>query len=52
MALLCTHEHYLVHHDGWEVRMAADGHPEMIPPPWVDPNAADLPYALTERQAT
>jgi hypothetical protein len=38
MALLCKHEHYLVHHEGWEVRMSADGHPEMIPPPWVDPD--------------
>ncbi len=37
LALVCKHEHYLVHHEGWEVRMAADGHPEMIPPPWVDP---------------
>jgi hypothetical protein len=36
-ALLCNHEHDLVHHHGWEVRMAADGHPEMIPPRWVDP---------------
>jgi hypothetical protein len=35
-ALVCQHEHDLVHHHGWEVRMAADGHPEMIPPPWVD----------------
>jgi hypothetical protein len=40
MALLCTSEHYLVHHDGWTVEMAADGHPVMVPPAWVDPNAA------------
>jgi hypothetical protein len=37
LALLCSHEHHLVHHEGWEVRLGADGHPEMIPPPWVDP---------------
>jgi hypothetical protein len=36
LALLCSHEHHLVHHDGWEVRLGADGHPEMIPPPCVD----------------
>ncbi len=36
MALVCSHEHYLIHHQGWEVRMGADGHPEMIPPKWVD----------------
>lgn len=34
--LLCQHEHDLVHHHGWQVRMAEDGHPEMIPPSWVD----------------
>lgn len=37
-ALLCQHEHDLVHHHGWEVRMAQDGHPEMIPPLSVDPD--------------
>ncbi|MGH8840628.1 MAG: hypothetical protein ACRDVO_15435 [Jiangellaceae bacterium] len=27
-----------VHHDGWQVAMAADRHPEFVPPPWVDPD--------------
>ncbi|WP_084671280.1 HNH endonuclease signature motif containing protein [Sporichthya polymorpha] len=51
MALVCSHEHYLIRSSprrdppqpltalqgkGWGVRMAADGHPEMIPPKWVD----------------
>ena len=35
-ALVCSDEHYLAHHEGWEIRLGADGHPEMIPPPWVD----------------
>lgn len=38
MALVCSHEHHLIHHEGWEVRIAADGHPEMIPPRCVDPD--------------
>ncbi|HUR73823.1 MAG TPA: HNH endonuclease signature motif containing protein, partial [Sporichthya sp.] len=37
-ALVCQHEHNLIHHHGWQVRMAQDGHPEMIPPRWVDPD--------------
>lgn len=37
LALVCSHEHYLIHHQGWQVQMAEDGHPEMIPPKWVDP---------------
>jgi hypothetical protein len=36
LALLCSHHHHLAHHDGWQVRLGADGHPEMIPPVWVD----------------
>ncbi|WP_245541752.1 DUF222 domain-containing protein [Sporichthya polymorpha] len=51
MALVCSHGHYLIRSSprrdppqpltalqgkGWGVRMAADGHPEMIPPKWVD----------------
>jgi hypothetical protein len=35
MPLLCGRHHDAVH-DGWEVRFAEDGHPELIPPPWVD----------------
>ncbi|HUR74288.1 MAG TPA: HNH endonuclease, partial [Sporichthya sp.] len=38
MALVCKHEHWLIHHGGWQIRMAQDGHPEMIPPDWVDPD--------------
>jgi hypothetical protein len=35
--LLCGHHHGAVHHDGWGVRLAADGHPEFIPPRYIDP---------------
>jgi hypothetical protein len=35
--LLCGYHHRAVHHDGWSVRMTADGQPEFVPPPWIDP---------------
>ncbi len=37
MCLLCSACHRLVHHAGWEVRMATDGKPECTPPAWLDP---------------
>ncbi|HEX7743869.1 MAG TPA: DUF222 domain-containing protein [Micromonosporaceae bacterium] len=36
--LLCRHHHRQVHHADWEVRIAADGHPEFLPPAWLDPD--------------
>ncbi|HEX7744613.1 MAG TPA: DUF222 domain-containing protein [Micromonosporaceae bacterium] len=35
--LLCARHHRVVHHDGWQVHIAADGHPEFTPPAWIDP---------------
>ncbi len=35
--LLCGHHHTVVHNDGWDIRIAADGVPEFIPPPHSDP---------------
>ncbi len=35
--LLCGHHHRLIHHSEWEVRMAADGLPEFLPPSYLDP---------------
>ncbi|WP_166354101.1 HNH endonuclease signature motif containing protein [Phytoactinopolyspora limicola] len=40
MVLLCGHHHRVIHHGGWDVRMGPDGHPEFLPPPWVDPDRA------------
>ncbi|MET9021716.1 DUF222 domain-containing protein [Actinopolymorpha sp. NPDC004070] len=34
--LLCTSHHTFVHHRGWVVRMGTHGHPEYVPPEWVD----------------
>jgi hypothetical protein len=35
--LLCRYHHVTVHHKGWLVRMGAHGHPEYVPPEWMDP---------------
>jgi hypothetical protein len=36
-ALLCEFHHRMVHRQGWTVRLAANGFPEFIPPPSIDP---------------
>jgi hypothetical protein len=38
LALLCGHHHQTVHHEGWQIRLTDHRHPELIPPPWVDPD--------------
>ena len=36
--LVCRRHHRLLHDDsGWRVRLAADGHPEYLPPTTIDP---------------
>lgn len=35
-ALVCDFHHDQIHHAGWQIRLAEDGHPELIPPPWID----------------
>ncbi|HZE66897.1 MAG TPA: DUF222 domain-containing protein [Sporichthyaceae bacterium] len=37
LALFCFGHHDVAHEQGWHARMGPDGHPEVIPPPWVDP---------------
>ncbi|WP_206796642.1 HNH endonuclease signature motif containing protein [Amycolatopsis sp. MtRt-6] len=36
LVLMCAHHHRLLHRSGWEVRMAADGLPEFLPPVFID----------------
>ncbi|WFF03610.1 HNH endonuclease signature motif containing protein [Micromonospora sp. WMMD964] len=36
--LLCGHHHRHIHHREWTVRLGDDGHPEFIPPAWLDPD--------------
>ena len=35
--LLCGFHHRVIHRRRWSVRIAADGHPEFIPPAYLDP---------------
>jgi hypothetical protein len=35
--LLCGYHHRLIHRDDWQVMMAEDGHPQVIPPDWINP---------------
>ncbi len=35
--LLCGHHHTVVHAGEWTIHMAADGFPDFLPPPWIDP---------------
>ncbi|RAO10750.1 HNH endonuclease signature motif containing protein [Micromonospora noduli] len=34
--LLCGHHHRHVHRGEWTVRLGGDGHPEFVPPAWLD----------------
>lgn len=36
--LLCGHHHRYVHRTDWVVRLGGDGHPEFVPPAWLDPD--------------
>ncbi|MEQ0558748.1 DUF222 domain-containing protein [Amycolatopsis sp. NEAU-NG30] len=36
LVLMCAHHHRLLHRSGWDVRIAADGLPEFLPPTWLD----------------
>ncbi len=35
--LLCGHHHRLIHKGEWQIRIAANGLPETVPPAWLDP---------------
>ncbi|WFF03995.1 HNH endonuclease signature motif containing protein [Micromonospora sp. WMMD964] len=35
--LLCGHHHRHLHQGDWTVRLSGDGHPEFVPPAWLDP---------------
>jgi hypothetical protein len=37
LVMLCLVHHREIHSSGWVVRIAGDGLPEFIPPPWIDP---------------
>ncbi|WP_330437887.1 HNH endonuclease [Micromonospora sp. NBC_00821] len=35
--LLCGHHHRHLHHSDWIIQLGHDGHPEFVPPAWLDP---------------
>ncbi|MDQ3326611.1 MAG: HNH endonuclease [Actinomycetota bacterium] len=35
--LVCGFHHRLLHKEQWQIVMATDGHPDFVPPPWIDP---------------
>ncbi|SDO61628.1 HNH endonuclease [Nakamurella panacisegetis] len=39
---LCRRHHHLIHKEQWTIRMASDGHPDLIPPATVDLNRKAL----------
>lgn len=38
LVLLCGRHHRVIHHEGWSVRIGADGLPVFRPPRWIDPD--------------
>jgi 5-methylcytosine-specific restriction protein A len=41
LVLVCDFHHRLVHTEEWHIRIV-DGHPEFIPPAWLDPSRTPL----------
>jgi hypothetical protein len=41
LALLCDSHHRLIHAQDWNIGIV-DGHPEFIPPRWVDPDQTPI----------
>ncbi|MQA63796.1 MAG: HNH endonuclease, partial [Actinophytocola sp.] len=37
LCLLCAEHHRLIHHSEWDIIMTPDGHPECVPPKFIDP---------------
>jgi hypothetical protein len=53
--LLCGWHHQVIHHGQWAVVMAADGRPDFIPPPFIDPTQRtrrNTPHPTTRHPLT
>ena len=48
--LLCGFHHHLVHDTDWDVRIAADGIPEMLPPASIDPARTPIRHRRFRRR--
>jgi hypothetical protein len=42
---MCPHHHRVLHDDGWDVELAPDGIPELIPPATLDPQRTPRRHA-------
>ncbi|CAN5620247.1 hypothetical protein BH24ACT11_BH24ACT11_15330 [soil metagenome] len=42
LVLLCGYHHRLMHRGDWAIVMADDGHPDFLPPAWIDPDRRPL----------
>ncbi|MBA3523777.1 MAG: HNH endonuclease, partial [Geodermatophilaceae bacterium] len=51
-ALVCDSHHRVIHQGEWTVHIAADGHQEFLPPPWVDPDRRPQRNRRHESRAT
>ena len=49
--LMCPYHHRVLHDDGWDVRFARDGIPELIPPTTLDPSRTPRRHARFTRAA-
>lgn len=52
LVLLCGHHHRVIHHNGWDVVLGADGHPWFLPPEWMDPLRQARPAQHRQQQPT
>jgi hypothetical protein len=48
--LLCPHHHRVIHQGYWQVMIAADGLPQFIPPPYIDPEQRPRRNAYHRRE--
>jgi hypothetical protein len=48
-ALFCTPHHRVIHRGEWTVRIAADGHPEFVPPHYIDPDRKPIRNTIQRR---
>jgi hypothetical protein len=48
-AMLCEHHHRVIHRGEWIVRIAADGHPEFLPPAYIDPDRKPIRNTVHRR---
>lgn len=49
LVLLCHRHHRTIHHTEWQVRIT-NGHPEFIPPKWLDPDQTPRRNTLHQRE--